>query len=141
MLLYQNGYTVGKYISIEKETKKTSEQYYDALQLSDIGWNKEENDPTPFIRYMLQVILACYQDFEERVGLMSERKGSTAYDVVKAYAENHIGKFQTADVVAHCPSIGRSSVQASLKQLTGEGFLERHGTGRAPYYIYKVVKC
>lgn len=31
-----------------------------------------ENDPTPFIRYMLPVILACYTEFEERVGLMSE---------------------------------------------------------------------
>lgn len=137
LLLYQNGYSVGKYISIEKEIEKTKDQYYDALQLSDLGWDKEENDPTPFIRYMLQVILACYQDFEERVGLMAERKGSTAYDVVKAYAENHIGKFQTADVLAHCPSIGKSSVQASLKRLTEEGFLERHGTGRATYYIYK----
>ncbi len=42
----------------------------------------------PFIRYMLQVILACYTEFEERVGLMSENgKGSTAYDIVKKYTE------------------------------------------------------
>jgi len=29
--------------------------------------DEEENDPTPFIRYMLQAILACYTEFEERV--------------------------------------------------------------------------
>ena len=39
------------------------------LEESDAGWHEEENDPTPFIRYMLQVILACYTEFEERVGL------------------------------------------------------------------------
>lgn len=41
------------------------------------------NYPIPFIRYMLQVILACYKEIEERVGLMNENgNGSTAYDIV-----------------------------------------------------------
>lgn len=84
LLLYKNGYSVGKYISIEKQIEKTKDRYYDTLEESDAGWHEEENDPTPFIRYMLQVILACYTEFEERVGLMTEsRNGSTAYDIVK----------------------------------------------------------
>lgn len=137
LLLYQNGYMVGKYISVEKEIEKTKDSYYDALQLSDAEWDEGENDPTPFIRYMLQTLLACYQDFEDRVGLMIQTgKGSTAYDVVRAYVENHIGRFTGADAVAHCPSIGRSSVLSALKRLTEEGLVERHGTGRGTWYIY-----
>lgn len=117
LLLYKNGYSVGKYISIEKQIEKTKDRYYDTLEESDAGWYEEENDPTPFIRYMLQVILACYTEFEERVGLMTEsRNGSTAYDIVKRYTEEKIGKFMGADVVAHCPSIGRSSALAALKK-------------------------
>ena len=93
---------------------------------ADAGWHEEENDPTPFIRYMLQVILACYIEFEERVGLMAESgSGSTAYDVVKRYTEEKIGKFIGADVVVHCPSVGRSSVLAALKRLTEEGLIIR----------------
>lgn len=137
LLLYQNGYSVGKYISIEKEIEKTKDKYYDALQASDYGWDEGKNDPSPFIRYMLQVILACYQDLEERIELMSESKNKTAYDVVKAYAENHIGRFQTKDVEAYCTGIGKSSIQSSLKKLTEEGFLKRFGTGRATYYVTK----
>lgn len=137
LLLYQNGYMVGKYISVEKEIEKTKDSYYDALQLSDAEWDEGENDPTPFIRYMLQTLLACYQDFEDRVGLMIQTgKGSTAYDVVRAYVEKHIGRFTGADAVAHCPSIGRSSVLSALKRLTEEGLVERHGTGRGTWYIY-----
>ena len=84
------------------------------------------NDPTSFIRYMLQAILACYTEFEERVGLMTERgNGSTAYDIVKRYTEEKIGKYTGADVVAHCPSIGRSSALAALKKLTEEGLIIR----------------
>lgn len=71
LLLYKSGYNVGKYISIEKQIEKTKDRYYDVLQQIDLGWHEEKNDPTPFIRYMLQVILACYTEFEDRVGLLS----------------------------------------------------------------------
>ena len=136
LLLYKNGYSVGKYISIEKQIEKTKERYYNALEESDIGWHEEENAPTPFIRYMLQVILSCYTEFEERVGFMNKSaNGSTAYDIVRKYTEEKIGKFTGADVVAHCPSIGRSSVLASLKKLTEEGLIIREGTGRSTFYV------
>lgn len=116
-------------------------RYYDTLEEADAGWHEEENDPTPFIRYMLQVILACYIEFEERVGLMAESgSGSTAYDVVKKYTEEKIGKFIGADVVAHCPSVGRSSVLAALKRLTEEGLIIREGLGRSTYYYRADIK-
>ena len=136
LLLYKNGYSVGKYISIEKQIEKTKDRYYDVLEMADAGWHEEANDPTPFIRYMLTVILACYTEFEDRVGLM-DKKGasSTAYDVVKKYVEEKIGKFTGAEVIANCPSIGRSSALAALKKLTDEGLVLRHGAGRGTYYV------
>ena len=136
LLLYKNGYSVGKYISIEKQIEKTKDRYYDALEASDTGWHEEENDPTPFIRYMLQVILACYTELEERIGLMFDTgNGSTAYDIVKKYTEEKVGKFTGAEVVAHCPSIGRSSALAALKKLTEEGLIIREGSGRSTFYV------
>lgn len=47
LLLYQNGYEVGKYISIEKQIEKTKDVYYDVLEGADYGWHEEQNDPTP----------------------------------------------------------------------------------------------
>ncbi len=136
LLLYKSGYSVGKYISIEKQIEKTKDQYYDALEEADQGWNEEKNNPTSFIRYMLRVILACYLEFEERVGMMAERGiNSTAYDIVKKYAESKIGKFTGVDALINCPSIGRSSVLAALKKLTEEGFLTREGSGRSTFYV------
>ena len=67
---------------------------------------------------------------------MSESgSGSTAYDIVKRYTEEKIGKFTGADVVAHCPSIGRSSALAALKKLTEEGKIIRQGSGRSTFYV------
>ena len=136
LLLYQNGYAVGKYISIEKQIEKTKDLYYDSLEASDAQWHEGRNDPTPFIRYMLEVILACYVEFEERVGIMAESGNrSNAYDIVRKYAEEKIGRFTGADVLSHCPKIGRSSVLASLKKLTEEGIVLREGSGRSTVYV------
>ena len=138
LLLYQNGYEVGKYISIEKQIEKTKEVYYDVLQRADYGWHEEKNDPTPFIRYMLKIILACYTEFEERVGMMNDRGvKSSAYDMVKSYVMNKLGKFTSADIIAACPGAGRSAILAALKKLTEEGMVVKCGGGRSTYYVRK----
>ena len=74
--------------------------------------------------------------FEERVGIIAGNGDtSKAYDIVKKYTEEKVGKFTGAEVVAHCPSIGRSSVLAALKKLVGEGRIIRYGSGRSTYYV------
>ena len=136
LLLYKNGYEVGKYISVEKQIEKTKDRYYSVLEESDYNWHEGGNDSTPFVRYMLQVILACYKEFEERTGILKETGvGSLAYDIVKKYIEEKLGKFTSAEVIRHCPNIGRSSVLASLKKLTDEGLVCRKGTGRNTFYV------
>ena len=136
LLLYRNGYTVGRYISIEKEIEKTKDLYYEALEAADAGWNDETNDPVAFVRYYLSVILACYTELEERVGIAGDGDASgTAYEIVKKYAEEKVGRFTGAEVVRDCPKIGRSSALAALKKLTEEGRILRLGTGRSTYYV------
>lgn len=44
LLLYREGYIVGKYISLEMIIEKTKESYYDSLQASSIGWHENNND-------------------------------------------------------------------------------------------------
>lgn len=138
LLLYKSGYEVGKYISLEKQIEKTKNIYYDVLQEIDRDWHEEENDPTPFIRYMLELILACYAEFEERVGMMDERGvKSSAYDIVKAYVDQKVGKFTSADVLANCPGVGRSSVFNALRKLTDEGYIEKQGMRNKAFYVKK----
>ncbi|WP_459129626.1 Fic family protein [Guggenheimella bovis] len=140
LLLYKSGFLVGKYISIEKEIEKTKDLYYEALEESSRGWLEGANDPTPFIRYMLRVILSCYVDFEDRVGVMLEgERGTTAYDIVKKYSAEKLGKFTGSEVIEYSPSIGRSSALAALKKLTEEGFIIREGAGRSTYY-YRAIE-
>ncbi len=135
LLLYQSGYKVGKYISIERKIEITKDAYYEALKLSDQGWHEEKNDPVPFIKYMLKIILACYVELEERVGHDVKGSAGTAYEVVKDYVRGRTGKFTGAQVAEACPSAGRSSVLSALKKLTEEGMITRMGSGRGTCYI------
>ena len=135
LLLNRRGYLVGQYISIEKAIADTKEAYYDALQKSDQGWHDGSNDPKPFIKYMLGVILACYREFEDRVKVVRDTGvKSTSYDIVKAYVSVQLGKISKQDVVNGCPNLGRSSVESALKKLVDDGFLIRFGAGRKTMY-------
>ncbi len=138
LLLYKNGYYVGKYVSIEKAIADTKESYYDALQKADHGWHEEKNDPKPFIKYMLGIILSCYKDFESRIMLANETGvKSTSYDIVKTYTMNKVGKFTKKEVLIACPRLGSSSVESALKKLVEEGFIRRIGQGRSTVYVRK----
>ena len=138
LLLYRNDYVVGKYISIEKEIADTKESYYQALEQSDLGWHEGTNDPKPFIKYMLGIILKCYREFEERL-IISEKSGkrSNSYDIVKTYVNSTIGTFTKRDAMENCPSLGSSSVESALKKLVEDGTIIRKGKGRTSHYIRK----
>ena len=49
LLLYQNDYIVGRYISLEKLIERTKDSYYDALQSSSQGWIEDENNYEHFV--------------------------------------------------------------------------------------------
>lgn len=66
LLLYQRGYVVGRYISMESKIEKTKAKYHDVLEQSGVNWHEGTNDSTPFIKYILGIVLAAYRDFENR---------------------------------------------------------------------------
>ena len=135
LLLCRRGYLVGQYISIEKAISDTKEAYYEALRKADQRWHEGENDPKPFIKYMLGIILSCYREFENRVNVVQGAGvRSTSYDIVRSYVFGRVGKFTKQEVLIGCPSLGSSSVEAALKKLVSEGTLLRIGAGRTTMY-------
>ena len=132
LLLYKSDYVVGKYISLEKKIQISKDDYYGALRQSSERWMESENDDTPFIKYILGVILAAYRDFEERVDLAGTKM--SAIEMVKKAVKSKIGKFTKSDIMELCPVIGRGSVENSLKAMCEEGLIKREGKGRATFY-------
>lgn len=135
LLLYKQGYYVGKYISIEKLIENTKDEYYEALSKVDKGWHDNNNDPTPFIKYLLRIILLAYREFEERMTLVESKQSS--YNYVKNTINTILGKFTKAELLEKCPSIAKSTLEAALKKLVEDKYIQKSGVGKATYY-YKV---
>ena len=102
------------------------------MELSQTGWYEEQDDPAPFIKYLLSTILAAYRDFEERVDLVGEKL--PAIETVRRAINGRIGKFTKAEIQALCPGLGKTSVESSIKKLVDDGVLIKHGVGRSTFY-------
>ena len=132
LLLYRNGFYVGKYISLEAKIAKNKALYYDALNQSQYGWHEGNEDILPFIKYILGTILSAYKDFEERFSLI-ERKLS-ALEIVRNASQMKIGRFSKQDIRELCPSLSLSSIEGSLRKLVEAGELKKEGQGKATSY-------
>ncbi|MBQ7359514.1 MAG: Fic family protein [Lachnospiraceae bacterium] len=132
LLLYRQGYVVGRYISIESKIEKTKEKYYEVLEQCGQGWHEEKENPMPFVKYLLGIILAAYRDFEGRINLVDDKL--PALEQVRGAVKEKIGKFTKSEIMELVPAIGKASVENSLKQLTQEGVIEKHGKGKATFY-------
>ena len=73
LLLYRNGFYVGKYISLEAKIAKNKDLYYAALRQAQEGWHEGTEDAVPFIKYLLGIILSAYRDFEDRFSLVEQK--------------------------------------------------------------------
>lgn len=132
LLLYQCGYVVGRYISIESKIEKTKAKYYDVLEQAGVNWHKGTNNPSPFVKYILGIILSAYRDFESRVSIVDKKL--PAIELVRNAANEKIGKFTKSEIMELVPSVGRASIENSLKKLVEEGFLTRHSKGKNTFY-------
>lgn len=133
LLLYQNGFYVGKYISLEAVIMKNKDLYYDALQRSQNDWHNGKEDSVPFIKYILSTILNAYKEFEDRFTVVEDKL--PAVEMVKKAVELKIGKFNKQDIRELCPSLSVSSVEGALRKLVASGELKREGKGKATFYI------
>lgn len=133
LLLYRNGFYVGKYISLEAKIAKNKDLYYESLNRSQDGWHEGKEDSLPFIKYLLGTILAAYRDFEDRFSIVEEKL--PAIDMVRKATQNKIGKFTKQDIRELCPSLSISSIEGALRKMVAAGELMRSGVGKSTFYV------
>lgn len=133
LLLYQNGFYIGKYISLEAKISKNKDLYYSALSQSQTGWHEGKEDALPFIKYILGTILASYKDFEERTSLAQEKL--PALEMVRMASKSKIGRFNKQDIRELCPTLSDSSIEGALRKLVAAGELKKEGKGKSPCYF------
>lgn len=139
LLLYQSGFIVGRYISIEKIIEESKETYYEALQDSSVNWHENENDYKPFVNYMLGVIVNAYKEFESRVKLLTNPE-LTKTDRIREIIKKHIGTITKSELIRMNPDISDTTIQRALAELLKSGEIVKIGGGRYTKYAWKVEK-
>lgn len=132
LLLYRNGFYVGKYISLEAKIAKNKDLYYAALRQAQEGWHEGTEDAVPFIKYLLGIILSAYRDFEDRFSLVEQKK--PALETVRQATLSKIGRFSKQDIRELCPALSVSSIEGALRKLVASGELKREGNGKSTCY-------
>lgn len=133
LLLYQNDYIVGRYISLEKLIERTKDNYYEALQESSQGWMEAKNDYAPFVKYILGIITAAYREFFDRAQIVEEKKVSKP-DRIEELIKNHLGTITKAEIVDATPGISTTTVQRTLTELVKVEKIIKIGNGRYTKY-------
>lgn len=132
LLLYEAGYEVGRYISLERIIEGTKETYYEALLKSSQRWESGNHDLTPCHQYSLGVLLYAYREFEARVGELTTVPGAKSQMVRSAigtFVSGHT--FSISELERLCPTVSRETIRRVLNKLRDGGQVECLGTGRS----------
>lgn len=129
LALYQHGYDVGRYISLERIVEQSRETYYESLNKSSQGWHKSKQDVFPWIHYFLGTLRAAYKEFENRAKNSSPAKGVKT-GIIISEIKKQGSEFTLTDIERNCPGVSRPMIRVVLEKLRDEGKLKVLGTGR-----------
>jgi Fic family protein len=129
-LLIDQGYTVGRYVSLEQAIYASSDAYYRALLESTHGWHETAADPWPWLGYFTEVIADAYIVFASRAA--AAKSPGTKQQRVREHILRHAPiTFRLADIRTAMPGVSDQTIRLVLDQLKGEGRIQVDGTGRS----------
>lgn len=128
LLLYRDGYSAGRFISLERIIEESKETYYETLYASSQGWHEGRHDLAPWTEYLLGVIVRAYREFEERAGSVIQARGAKS-EMVRAAIRSFSGTFAAKELQERCPSVGLDLIRRILGEERRAGRVVVSGRG------------
>ncbi len=136
LLLYQAGYEVGRYISLERIVEESKETYYEALRRSSEGWHQARHDLRPWWEYFLGMLTAAYNEFEARVGAITSARGAKR-EMVRRAIDRLPDPFTIADLRRACAGVSLPTLKRALTEMSKEGKIKRLGAGPGARWVHR----
>jgi len=146
LLLKNNNFIVGNYISLERLVEQTKVEYYEILEKCSQGWHENKNDIIPWWNYFLSTLRRAYKELEQKVDSLSqqtrefEQKGDwenikpVKTKIIKKMILQQTGRFTLAELSTHLPSTSRQLIKKVLSDLKKSGKVCLSGKGRGAYW-------
>lgn len=128
LLLYQAGFEVGRYVSLERIVEQSKESYYEALYASSQDWHEGRHDLRPWLDYFLGTLIAACKEFEDRVSGISSARGAKR-DLVRGAVARLPARFTIGELARACKGISRRTLVRALQDLRAEGGVRCLGRG------------
>lgn len=129
LLLHQAGYDVTRYISLERLTEDSKETYYEVLQRASENWHAGKHQILSWWQYSLGILIAAYQEFEDRVGIVHTSRGAKSAWIKEAI-DRLPDEFSVGELARACTGVSRPMIRFILESLREERKLRVIGTGR-----------
>ena len=136
LLLYKNGFDVGKYISFEEQINKNKSWYYEALRESSQNWHQSRNNYFPFMQNFLSILYECYVELDKRFAVVNSNKITKA-GRIEATVLNSLLPISKAQICQLLPDISPTTVEAVLGKMVKSGVITIVGAGRGTKYLRK----
>lgn len=136
LLLYKNGFDVGKYVSFEEQMNNYKGNYYEALKLSSVDWEKNEHDYIPFIENFLFTLYLCYKELDKRFSIVNSNK-VTKKARIEAAVLNSLTPISKAEICKILPDVSATTVESVLGVMVKQGDIQIIGSGVNSKYIRK----
>ncbi len=136
LLLYKEGYDVGKYVSLEQIINKNKGMYYEKLRESSSGWGDKKNTYWPFVEYFLLTLLSAYSELSRRYDIVKSKKLSKA-ERIEETIKNTLGKISKEEIHLLWPDISYTTIELELSKLLKEGKIGKVGNTNGTSYYYK----
>ena len=132
LLLLQQGFTVGRYVSLERLVEESKADYYEVLGRCSRGWYEGKHDLAPWWNYFLGILSQAYRDLEGQVQFAA---APAKTELIRRAVRGQVGAFTLAEIQAQCPSVSRDLVKKVLGDLKREGKARLTGRGRGARWV------
>jgi Fic family protein len=125
------GYGVARYVSVEQRIYEARNGYYAALYESQRRWHEGEHDLWPWATYLIRIVAAAYEDFEQRVAGAKEEVGGKQERARAYILEEAPAEFRRRDIERALPGISPATIRLALNDLRDGGRIRAEGSGPA----------
>jgi Fic family protein len=129
LLLQQQGFVVGKFVSLERLVEDGREDYYRVLGTCSRNWAEGRNEIVPWWNFFLTIVRRAYAEFSERIERSTSRGNKS--ELARQIALAQMGPFTLGDLRAMVPSASVQLLKKVLAALKKEGAMKVTGHGRS----------
>jgi Fic family protein len=135
-LLNQQGFTVGKWISLERLVEERKEDYYEALKKSSAGWQEGKHDVLPWLNFFMSILRQAYKEFAARMEHASKEirgKGELIQQIIFSQESS----FSLRELRLQLPGVSEQMIKKILNDAKKDKKILLQGKGRGARWHLK----